>query len=530
MGKAERFLLLLVLALVSCQQPMTRQTPMNKQAPAAEAESAFTIDHLIPRPVSVTATGEMFTLQPGAYIYVEPGNAELAAIGQYLADRLNPATGYGIQVMAGTGTPAAGSIYLTTTGGHPALGEEGYELTLTQDAATLVAYRPAGLFRGVQTLRQLLPAGIERPALQPGPWQMAAGTIRDYPRFAWRGAMLDVARHFFSAGDVKRYIDLLAYYKMNRLHLHLSDDQGWRIMIDSWPNLAAHGGSTQVGGGPGGYYTQAEYADIVAYAQSQYITVVPEIDMPGHTNAALASYAVLNCDGVAPPLYTGTEVGSSSLCTDRESTFQFVDDVIREIAALTPGPYFHVGGDEASATDPADYVRFVERVQEIVQAHGKQMVGWEEIAQADLSPTSIAQHWSSELAQRAVQQGARVVMSPASRAYLDMKYDESTSLGLRWAGYIDVQTAYAWDPAAQLAGVSENDVLGVEAPLWSETLETLADVEFMAFPRLPGYAEIGWSPAEGRSWDEYRLRLAAHGPRLAAMGVNFYQSPEVPWP
>jgi hexosaminidase len=204
--------------------------------------------------------------------------------------------------------------------------------------------------------------------------------------------------------------------------------------------------------------------------------------------------------------------------------------VIREIAALTPGPYFHVGGDEASATDPADYVRFVERVQEIVQAHGKQMVGWEEIAQADLSPTSIAQHWSSELAQRAVQQGARVVMSPASRAYLDMKYDESTSLGLRWAGYIDVQTAYAWDPAAQLAGVSENDVLGVEAPLWSETLETLADVEFMAFPRLPGYAEIGWSPAEGRSWDEYRLRLAAHGPRLAAMGVNFYQSPEVPWP
>jgi hexosaminidase len=322
----------------------------------------------------------------------------------------------------------------------------------------------------------------------------------------------------------------MAYYKLNRFHMHLSDDQGWRLAINSWPNLATYGGSTQVGGGSGGYYTQAEYAEIVAYAQSRYITVIPEIDMPGHTNAALASYAELNCDGKAPPLHTGTEVGFSSLCIDKEITFAFVEDVIREIAALTPGPYLHVGGDETHATSAVDYVQFIDRVQAIVQAHGKQMVGWEEIAQSDLLPSSVAQHWHSDQARTAAQQGAKVIMSPASRTYLDMKYDPSTPLGLNWAGTIDVKEAYTWDPATQVSGVSESDVLGVEAALWSETLQTIEDVEFMAFPRLPGCAEIGWSPETGRNWDEYRIRLAAHGPRLTAMGVNFYRSPLVPWP
>lgn len=488
-----------------------------------------TIESLIPLPVSVEASGEVFFLRAGAHVYVEPDDAEVAAIGRYVADRLNPATGFGMRVLSAGKEPPPGNIYLHIAGSDPALGEEGYELVVAPEGVTLRAPQPAGLFRGVQTLRQLLPPGIERPVAQPGPWSLPVATIRDRPRFAWRGAMLDVARHFFGVADVKRFIDLLAYYKMNRLHLHLSDDQGWRIAIDAWPELAAYGGSSEVGGGPGGHYTQAEYAEIVSYAQSRYITVVPEIDMPGHTNAALASYPELTCDGVAPPLYTGIEVGFSSLCIQGERTFQFVDDVIREIAALTPGSYFHIGGDEAQATDPADYRRFVEGVEEIVQAHGKRMVGWEEIAQSDLSPGSIVQHWHSDLAQRAVQRGAKVIMSPASRAYLDMKYDESTALGLSWAGYIDVETAYVWDPAAQLEGVEEPDVLGVEAPLWSETLETLAEVEFMAFPRLAGYAEIGWSPAEDRDWDGYRRRLGAHGPRLEAMEVHFYRAPEVPW-
>jgi hexosaminidase len=267
----------------------------------------------------------------------------------------------------------------------------------------------------------------------------------------------------------------------------------------------------------------------VAYAQARYIIIVPEIDMPGHTNAALASYPELNCDGKAPDLYTGTQVGFSSLCIDKDITYTFVEDVVRELAAITPGPYLHIGGDEASATEQTDYIQFIERVETIVQSHGKQMVGWEEIAQSELLESSIAQHWSSNLAQEAVQQGAKVIMSPASKAYLDMKYNESTELGLDWAGLIEVSTAYNWDPATVVYGVNESDIVGVEAPLWSETLETIDDIEYMTFPRLCGYAEIAWSPADGKNWDEYRVRLGAHGPRLAALGVNYYPSAEVPW-
>lgn len=482
------------------------------------------MSNLIPMPVSVTATGDTFTLMADANIYVEPGVVE---IGHYLATRLNLPTGYEMQVL--TAAPTKGNIYLTTAGGDPELGDEGYVLTITPDLVTIVAYRPAGLFRGVQTLRQLLPSSIEHSTVQSGPWELPTGTIRDYPRFEWRGAMLDVARHFFSVDDVKRYIDLMAYYKLNRLHLHLSDDQGWRIMINAWPNLAVYGGSTAVGGEGGGYYPQEEYAEIVAYAQSRYIIVVPEIDMPGHTHAALASYAELNCDGTAPPLYTGTEVGFSSLCVDHEITYQFVDDVIGELAALTPSPFIHIGGDEARSTSEADYKYFIERVQVIVHSYGKQMIGWEEIAQAELHPTSIAQHWSSDLAAKAAQQGARVIMSPGSRVYLDMQYNESSPHGLHWAGYIEVKDSYDWDPASLVKGVAETNILGVEAPLWSETLRTIDDIEFMAFPRLPGIAEIAWSPTTGRNWEEYRVRLGAHGPRLAAMDVNFYRSPQVPW-
>jgi hexosaminidase len=488
------------------------------------------VNNLIPLPVSVKPADGVFTLSDAAQIHAEPGRAEIAVLGQYLAGRLRPATGYALPVVAATSAHTPGHIRLTTAGGDQALGVEGYELTVTTQDITLVASRPAGLFWGIQTLRQLLPPGIEHSTPQAGPWTIQAGTIRDYARFGWRGAMLDVSRHFFSVETVKRYIDLLAGYKMNRLHLGLTNDQGWRIAIDAWPNLATYGGSTEVGGGPGGYYTQAEYADLVAYAQSRYITLIPEIDMPGHTNAALASYAQLNCDEVAPPLHTGIEVGFSSLCIDKELTYTFVEDVIGEVAALTPGAYIHIGGDEARATPKADYIRFIERAQAIVQARGKSVIGWEEIAQADLLPSTVAQIWHQEQAARIAQLGIKTILSPANRTYLDMKYDAATPLGLEWAGRVGVRTAYEWDPAQLVNGLDERAILGIEAPLWSETLQTLADIEYMAFPRLPGLAEIGWSAAAGRNWDEYKYRLAAQQPRLKALQVNYCPSPEVPWP
>jgi hexosaminidase len=497
------------------------------RTPTAAPELAPALARVIPKPQSVTPGSGTFTLAAGAKVYVDPSSPEVTAIAQYLADKLNPATGFGIRV-ASAAAPPAGSLQLTTLGADPSLGEEGYVLTITPTLVSLQAAQPAGLFRGIQTIRQLLPAAVESASPQAGPWTMPAGTIRDYPRFAWRGAMLDVARHFFGPADVERYVDLLAYYKINRFHLHLTDDQGWRIAIDSWPNLATHGGSTAVGGGPGGYYTRADYERIVAFAARRYVTVVPEIDMPGHTNAALASYPSLNCDGVAPALYTGIAVGFSSLCTTRETTYAFVTDVLREVAGMTPGPYVHIGGDEARSTAVPDYAAFIDRVRGIAEGMGKQVIGWEEIGKSHLSPTAIAQYWSGDGGTLAASQGARFIVSPANRAYLDMKYDSQTALGQNWAGYVDVKDAYSWEPTAVLSGVPEANILGVEAPLWTETLQTRADLEYMAFPRLSGVAEIGWS-ARGQGFDEYKLRLAGHGPRLAAMGVNFYRTPQVPW-
>ncbi len=484
---------------------------------------------VIPLPVSAKATGGTFTLASGAKIYVEAGNNELQAIGQYLADKLRPSTGYALPVLSVAGAPQNGNIHLTTLGGDPGLGEEGYELTVTQAGVRLSASRPAGLFRGIQTIRQLLPAAIDNSSLQPGAWAMPTGVIRDGPRFAWRGTMLDVARHFFKVEDVKRYIDLAAYYKINYFHMHLTDDQGWRIEIKSWPKLTEIGGNTALGGGPGGYYTQEEYAEIVAYAQSRYITLVPEIDMPGHTNAALVAYPELNCDGKTPAPYVGTEVGFSSLCIQNEEIYHFVNDVVKELAALTPGAYIHIGGDEARATKAEEYIPFIERVQQIVQANGKQAIGWDEIAQAKLLPSTIAQRWNKDGAHPNLEQATKVIMSPAAKAYLDLKYTERTTLGQNWAGYIEIPDGYQWDPGTIMPGISEQHVFGVEAPLWSETLETMADIEMMAFPRLLGYAEIGWSPQAGRSWEEYKVRLGAHGARLSALGVNFYQSALVPW-
>lgn len=364
------------------------------------------IKNLIPKPVSVNPSQGVFKLTIESQIYIDPANDEMLAIGHYLADQIKAAVGFGIQVKVGRGTFPPGNISLTTTDADTALGAEGYELTVIASGVRLAAPHRAGLFRGIQTLLQFLPVNS-------GSWQIPCGVIRDYPRFGWRGTMLDVSRHFFGVADIKHYIDLLAGYKINVLHLHLSDDQGWRIEIKSWPNLTAHGGSTAINGDPGGFYTQEQYAEIVAYAQRRFITIVPEIDLPGHTNAALSSYPELNCNGVAPELYTGSEVGFSSLCIDKEITYQFLDDAIRELAAITPGPYIHIGGDEAHSTPKDDYKRFIERVEPIVTKHGKQTVGWEEIVQCKLSPTSVMQYWTDvKHAEMAVQKGMQVLMSP----------------------------------------------------------------------------------------------------------------------
>ncbi|WP_315987621.1 beta-N-acetylhexosaminidase [Streptomyces sp. uw30] len=500
-------------------------------AAPAQAASPSPLDRVVPAPASATASGSPYRITRDTHIRVDDSR-ESRRIGEYLATVLRPSTGYRLPVTAHGG----GGIQLRLTKGP--YGAEGYRLDSGSKGVTITAAQPAGLFHGVQTLRQLLPAAVEKDSVQPGPWLVAGATIKDTPRYGWRGAMLDVSRHFFTVDQVKRYVDQLAAYKINKLHLHLSDDQGWRIAIDSWPRLAAYGGSTQVGGGPGGHYTKADYKEIVRYASSRYLEVVPEIDMPGHTNAALASYAELNCDGVAPPLYTGTDVGFSSLCVGKDITYDFVDDVIRELAALTPGKYLHIGGDEAHSTSHEDYVKFMDRVQPLVAKYGKTVVGWHQLTGATPAKGAIAQYWglddtsAQEKAQvaKAAQNGTGIVLSPADRIYLDMKYTADTPLGLDWAGLVEVKRSYDWDPGNYLPGAPASAIWGVEAPLWTETITKSADIEYMAFPRLAGVAELGWSPASTHDWEAYKVRLAAQGPRWEALGISYYRSPQVPWP
>ncbi len=531
----------LALALASCAATLavTGAPPLHAQAafrPAARP--AATGDHaVIPLPAELQRTGgDPFIVTDSTPVAIPAGaDADVQRVGRFVATLISPGAVRDLMPIPAGAQPPARAITLGLDPRLAGVGDEGYQLLVAAEGARITARTAAGLFYGAQTLRQLLPAAIEFRAAYQRRLAVPAVRVTDTPRYEWRGLMLDVARHFLGPDDVKRFIDAMALYKLNRLHLHLADDQGWRLEIRKWPRLAEHGGSTQVGGGPGGYYTQAEYADLVAYARDRFVTIVPEIDMPGHTNAMLASIPELNCDGVAPPLYTGIRVGFSAVCASKEAIYPILDDIIGEIAALTPGPWFHVGGDEVEKLGHRDYLRFVERAERLVRKHGKRMIGWGEVAPAALDPSSLVQHWrtdavaSRDSAHLHAARGGRIIMSPANRTYLDMKYDSATVPGLRWAGLFDVRHAYEWNPAGFLRGVPDSAVVGVEAPLWAETVAKRSDYEYLAFPRLIAVAEVGWSPQASRRWEDFRTRLGAHGPRLQGVGVNFYRSPLVDW-
>ena len=396
-----------------------------------------------------------------------------------------------------------------------------YLLQIAPEGVTVSARDSAGAHNALVTLQQVIAFSpdSERGLFLP------AGTITDMPRYAYRGVMLDVARHFFGVDSVKQVIDRIATYKINHLHLHLSDDQGWRIEIKSWPGLAEIGGRFEVDGTPGGYYTQEDYREIVRYAAERHITIVPEIDMPGHTNAALNAYAELNGDGKARDPYFGTAVGFSTLDANKEITYEFIDAVVGELAALTPGPYFHIGGDESAVTPHDDYVKLIRRAQEIVLKHGKKSIGWDEVAVAGLAEGSVAQLWNNaDYALKAKEAGNQVLFSPADRTYLDMQYDSLSRIGLHWAAYIEVDSAYLWDPKAKVAGITDADILGVEAPLWTETVRSIEDIDYLMFPRLLALAEVMWTPQPRRDYQDFLRRLRPQQAWLREQGIGTYDT------
>lgn len=495
------------------------KAPLNFGAPSGPA----TVTGLVPLPQVLREDGGELELLSTARIVAEGAGLPTA---QQLAEVLRRSTGFELPVAA---PPAkVGDIELVLAPDDAALGDEGYRLDVT-DHVSLRAAKAAGLFYGTTTLRELLPPQIEASSAQSGvSWKLATVHIEDAPRYGWRGFSLDVARHFFGLNEVKRLISLAAYHKLNRFHLHLTDDQGWRIEIKSWPKLAKLGGASQVGGGAGGFYTQEQFRELVSFADAQHVTLIPEIDMPGHVQAALAAYGELNRDGAVRQPYTGTDVGFSSLAFDDADTPRFVDDVLREVASLTTGPYLHVGGDEAKATNVLDYKAFLKQVGGVVRRYGKSPVAWCEAGEAGLPPGTVLQDWHVGCSGSATgaQNGMRIVASPAAQAYLDMKYDQSTPHGTRWAGFVEVQQAYEWEP--NVPGVPSEAIIGIESALWSEHVADRAAADYMIFPRLVGHAELAWS-GKRYNFAEYRLRLAQHGKRLAALGVGFYRSPQVAW-
>lgn len=514
--------------------------------PAAQNGDTVSLPAVVPLPVSIeTGSGGPFALT--AETPLTGDRDAVAALSALLEAR--------------TGTaPAAASegpgIELRIEEGGAA---ESYTITADEASVVVTGADAAGLFYGVQTLGQLISRG-QTPNEDAG-WVIPAVTIDDAPRFAYRGVMLDVARHFHPVETVKAYIDNAATLKFNALHLHLTDDQGWRVELHSRPKLTELASGTSVGGDPGGFYTKDDYREIVEYAASRHMIVVPEIDMPGHTHAVGLAYpelaedpilsdhmrAIIRDYGGDEPRpgvpYDGMAVGFSSLKTHDEATYDFVADVFGELAAMTPGPYLHFGGDESLATTDEDFAYFVERVSAIVADLGKTPVAWHEAGSAaGIHDSTIGQYWGfvtptdgmDDKARTFVRNGAQLILSPADAIYLDMKYPAGPSLGLTWAnGPTSVEDAYSWEPSDIISGIGDDDILGIEAPLWTETIRTAADIDTMAFPRAAAAAEASWSPATGsselRTWESFRERVGTLGPLWTSLGIGFNPTREIPW-
>jgi hexosaminidase len=399
------------------------------------------------------------------------------------------------------------------------LGLEGYSLVIGSDIQ-IVAQTDAGLFYGIQTLKQLLPVNVQTT------YELPQVEIVDVPQYAWRGSMVDVARNFFSIDYLKKHIERMAAFKLNKLHLHLSDDQGWRMEIKEYPLLTTIGGSTKVGGGLGGFYTQEELKELVSFASQHHIEIIPELDMPGHVQAAIASYNELACDDVTNlGLYTGTTVGFSSLClTKPEVIYPFVETVLAEVASIFPSKYIHIGGDEIKNVL---YPEFIDRANKIINDLGRTMVAWEEASAAqNLRSDTLLQLWNDNYdIQSALDRNIHLILSPCSYTYLDhgnFRGQPNTYTWCRQQG-IPLERVYSFNPE------NYSLVAGIEAPVWSELVTTEAALDNRIWPRLAAVAEIAWSKQSDRKYSEFTVRLSGLKPHFDHWGVKYYPEPDLKW-
>jgi hexosaminidase len=540
--------ILIISMLISC----------NSRKPSAERPD------IIPIPFKAEMKGGFFKINGKTDIVMNSSDDMVKIVADGLKEKLSLATGSNITVGMVTGNQPGNSIFLNLDRSlAETTGTEGYNLSIDKSRIEISAAEPAGLFYGIQTLYQLLPPGIYGSPdslgfadLDP---KIPCVEMTDMPAFSWRGMHLDVSRHFFPKEFIKKYIDLIALHKMNVFHWHLTDDNGWRIQIDRYPLLTEVAAwradrtgkpwkqcEPQRPGEPatyGGFYTKDDIRDIVEYARQRFVTVIPEIEMPAHTSEVFAAYPEFSCSGIKTTVRTGSYWPEADIfCAGKEGTFNFIENVLDEIIDLFPSEYIHIGGDEADKTawktcpDCQARIRkesltgvdelqsyFVKRIEKYLAARGKKMIGWDEILEGGIAPGAAVMSWQGfEGGIEAARQGHNVVMCPTSHCYLDYYQADPDFQPTAIGGLITLKKVYTFSPVpSELSGAERNLILGGQGNLWTEYISTPSHAEYMALPRMTALAEVLWSPAGRREWDDFRSRLQTQVARFKMMKVNY---------
>ena len=508
--------------------------------------------NVVPIPMKVTEGKGVFNIQNGTRIQVDETNGTME-MAELLTKKISSSSGLDLAISSyNAAFPKSNTIVFTTLGADVALGKEGYSIEITEANVFIKAVAANGFFYGLQTLLQLLPPDIEKSGSGAKAYTLPVVMIKDMPRFGYRGMHLDVGRHMYTVAFIKKYLDIMAMYKINTFHWHLTEDQGWRIEIMKYPlltTISSMRNGTQIGKSDeadnipyGGFYTQAEAREIVAYAAAKYIKVIPEIEMPGHAVALLTAYPALSCTGGPFKVRTKWGISDDILCAGNDSVFTVMQDILTEIMEIFPSTYIHIGGDEAPKTrwkecekcqarihteglkDEAELQSyFIKRIEKFLISKNRKLIGWDEILEGGLAPEATVMAWRGVQAGiDAATQGHDVILTPVDYCYFDYYQGDPATEPESFGGHLTLKTVYSFNPVPPvLTSDQAKHIIGVQGNVWTEYMKTSDIVEYMAFPRAIALAEVAWSQQERRNWDDFINRMDNQFLRLDNLGVKY---------
>lgn len=517
---------------------------------------------IIPKPAQLAVKRGEFIFTPESKIVIKPDIEKMKYAADYFRNLINKASGYNLKIeKKDDNIKQSSSIIFTLEGAEADLGEEGYSLSVAEKVIRIKANSAAGVFYGIQTLRQLLPVEIESSvqSVDRKKWSIPCLQIKDMPRYSYRGMHLDVCRHFMPKEFIKKYIDYIAMHKMNTFHWHLTEDQGWRIEIKKYPKLTEIGSWRKEtlqgdlndlshkfdGKRYGGYYTQDDIREIVDYADTRFVTIIPEIEMPGHSVAALSVYPELSCTGGPFEVRTSWGISRDVYCAGKEKTFEFLENILSEVIELFPSKYIHIGGDECpkerweKCPDCQKRIKdenlqnehelqsyFIKRIEKYLISKGRYLIGWDEILEGGLAPEATVMSWRGiKGGMAAAKQGHDVIMTPNSHCYFDYYQGNPDFEPKAIGGYITLKKVYSYNPAPEeLSAEEEQFILGAQGNVWTEYIQSPGQVEYMAIPRMAALAEVVWSPQEKREWKDFLYRMEDQFERYKRLGINYSKS------